>query len=157
GLFYDRPEGNLYFPLVNNPPYSLSSQYANGNLSAPGGGTVPALAPIGGIDSIDPNLVIPRVWQFSASVQRELPWGVFGEVGYVGNRGHNLIRQPDINQVPFDVANANAALPLGQRAQTDSLRPYKGYSNINFRLSDADSQYDALQLFLSRRRGAVVF
>ena len=44
GLFYDRPEGNLLFGganngPVNNPPYTASSQYENGNISAPGGGT----------------------------------------------------------------------------------------------------------------------
>jgi hypothetical protein len=153
GLFYDRPEGNLYFPLVNNPPYSLSSQYENGNLSAPGGGAVPALAPLGSIDSIDPNLKIPRVWQYSVSVQRELRWGIFAELGYVGSTGQDLIRQPDINQPSFDVLNANAALPAAQRANTNYLRPYKGYSNIRMRLSDSDSQYNAMQLFLSRRRG----
>jgi hypothetical protein len=153
GLFYDRPEGNLYFPLVNNPPYSLSSNYENGNLAAPGGAAVPVPAPLGSIDSIDPSLRIPRVWQYSASFQRELRWGIFAEIGYVGSTGQYLIRQPDINQPSFEDLNANAALPAAQRANTNFLRPYKGYSNIRMRLSDADSRYNALQLFLSRRRG----
>ena len=155
GLFYDRPEGNLYFPLVNNPPYSLSATYQNGNIAAPGGGSIPALAPIAAIDSIDPNLKIPRTWQYSVSVQRELPWGMFGEVGYVGSTGQRLIRQPDVNQPPFDALEANAALPPAQRATTNALRPYKGYSNINMRLSDANSQYHSLQTFISKRRGDV--
>ena len=155
GLFFDRPEGNLYFPLVNNPPFSLSSQYENGNLAAPGGGAVPALAPIGSIDSIDPNLKIPRTWQYSVSVQRELRWGLFAEIGYVGSTGRNLIRQPDINQPSFEDLEANAALPAAQRANTNFLRPYKGYSNILMRISDANSTYNALQVFVSRRRGAI--
>jgi hypothetical protein len=153
GLFFDRPEGNLYFPLVNNPPYSLSANYENGNLATPGGGAVPALAPLGSIDSIDPNLVMPRVWQYSLTFQHELRWGIFGEVGYVGSTGEHLIRQPDINQPSFEAQAINAALPAAQRANTNFLRPYKGYSNIRMRLSDSDSQYNALQLFLSRRRG----
>jgi Carboxypeptidase regulatory-like domain len=153
GLFLDRPEGNLYFPLVNNAPYSLSANYENGNLATPGGGAVPALAPLGSIDSIDPNLKIPRVWQYSVSIQRELRWGIFGEIGYVGSTGEHLIRQPDINQPSFDVLAANAALPAAQRANTNFLRPFKGYSNIRMRLSDSSSQYNALQVFLSRRRG----
>ncbi len=157
GLFYDRPEGNLWFPLVNNPPYTVSSQYENGNLSAPGGGAVPALAPLATIDSIDPTLQLPRVWQYSASFQRELWWGVFAEIGYVGSRGQRLIRQPDINQPAFEDLSANAALPSSQRANTNFLRPYKGYSQIRMRLSDADSRYNALQVFLSRRRGAITW
>ena len=158
GLFYDRPEGNLLFgganngPL-NNAPYTRSSQYENGNIAAPGGGSVPAPAPLGNIDSIDPNLKVPRSWNWSLSLQRELPWGVFGEIGYVGSKGQNLLRQPDINQAPFDVLAANAALPAAQRASTNFLRPYHGYSAIRMRLSDGNSSYRALQVYLSRRQG----
>jgi hypothetical protein len=155
GLFIDRPEGNLYFALVNNAPYSLSAQYENGNLSSPSGGTASALAPLANMDSISPDLKLPRVWQYSLTVQRELPWGLFGELGYVGSTGKNLIRQPDINQPSFDALEANAALPTAQRAQTNALRPYKGYSAINMRLSDADSRYNSMQVFVSKRRGDI--
>ncbi|HYT76499.1 MAG TPA: carboxypeptidase-like regulatory domain-containing protein, partial [Vicinamibacterales bacterium] len=92
GLFFDRPEGNLYFSLVNNPPYSLSAAFQNGNLASPAGGAVAALGPLASIDSIDPNLKLPRVWQYSLTVQRELLWGLFGEIGYVGATGQYLIR-----------------------------------------------------------------
>jgi hypothetical protein len=160
GLFYDRPEGNLLFGgggngPVNSPPYVLSSQYENGNLSAPGGGRVPALAPLGAVASIDPELDVPRVWNWSLSVQRELPWGLFGEVGYIGSRGQNLLWQPDINNPSFADLAANAALPAAQRANTNFLRPYKGYSSILMVISDAASSYHAMQLFLSKRRGAL--
>ena len=155
GLFYDRPEGNLLFGgggngPVNSPPYVLSSQYENGNLSAPGGGSVPAPAPLGQIASIDPNLKVPRSWNWSVSVQRELPWGIFGEIGYVGSKGQNLLRQPDINQPSFEALAPTPPCPR-QRANTNFLRPYKGYSQIRMRLTDGDSSYHALQVYLSRR------
>jgi hypothetical protein len=158
GLFYDRSEGNLLFGganngPVNNPPYVLSSQYENGNLSAPGGGSVPAPAPLGELSSIDPDLKVPRNWNWSISLQRELPWGIFGELGYVGSKGRNLLRQPDINQPSFEALGANAALPAAQRANTNFLRPYKGYAQIRMRLSDSDSSYHSMQVFLSRRKG----
>ena len=166
GLFYDRPEGNLLFGganngPVNNPPYSASAQYENGNLSAPGGGSVPAPAPLGTIAAIDRHLTVPRYWlaqpERSRSdrlgFERELPWGIFGEISYVGSKGQDLLRQPDINQPSFDTLSANAALPAAQRANTNFLRPYKGYSIIQMRLSDADSTYHALQVYLSRRQG----
>ncbi len=155
GLFYDRPEGNLYFSLPNNPPFALSSSYENGNIASPGGGTAAAVAPWGSIDSLDPRLKIPRSWNWSLSVQRELPWwGLFGEVGYVGAKGQQLIRQPDINAPSFADLEANAA---GPKYNTNYLRPYKGYSNIRMRLSDASSTYHALQVFLSKRRGDLTF
>jgi hypothetical protein len=160
GLFFDRPEGNLLFGgggngPVNGPPYVRSAQYENGNLSAPGGGRVPALGPHGGIASIDPDLSVPRVWNWSLSLQRELPLGLFGEVGYVGSKGQNLLWQPDINNPSFQDLTANAALPAAARANTNFLRPYKGYSNIFMVRSDAESSYHAMQLFLSKRRGAL--
>jgi hypothetical protein len=158
GLYYDRPEGNFLFGgggngPVNSPPYVLSSQFENGNLAAPGGGSTPAPAPIGTIAAVDPDFKVPRAWNWSLSVQRELPWGIFGEVGYVGSKGQNLMRQPDINLPAFDVLAANAALPAAQRANTNFLRPFKGYSAIFSRVSDGTSSYHALQLFLSRRQG----
>jgi hypothetical protein len=116
---------------------------------------VPALAPLGEIASISPDLQVPRSWNWSLSVQRELPGGLFGEIGYVGSKGQNLLRQPDINQPAFDVLAANAALPAAQRAAVNFLRPYKGYSIIQARLSDGESKYNALQVYLSRRQGAL--
>ncbi len=159
GLFYDRPEGNLLFGggangTLNDPPYNLSAQYENGNLAQPGGGSVPAPAPLGGIAAVDPNLKVPREWQWSVSFQRELPWGIFGEIGYIGTKGQNLIREPDINLPSFDVLAANAALPAAQRANMNFLRPYKGYSQIFQRVSDASSSYHAMQVYLAKRLGA---
>jgi Carboxypeptidase regulatory-like domain len=155
GLFYDRPEGNLYYPLPNNPPFALSSTYQNGNLRNPAGGAVAPLAPWASMDALDPNLKIPSVWNWSASVQRQLPWwDLFSEIAYVGNRGQHLIRQPDINQPDFIDLVRNAA---GPKNSTDSLRPYKGFSSINMRISDGDSSYHALQVSLSRRRRSANF
>jgi len=94
---------------------------------------------------------------YSLTIQRELPWGIFGEVAYVGNQGRHLLRQPDINQATFDALRANAALPTAQRASTNFLRPYKGYSAIRMRISDSNSNYNALQLYATKRKGDLVF
>ncbi len=155
GLYYDRPEGNLYFGLPNNPPFALSSSYENGNLANPGGGTVPALAPWGSMQSVDTGFEMPGQWSWSLSFQRELPWwGLFGEVAYVGADGFNLMRRPDVNLPSFADREANAA---GPRYNTNYLRPYKGYSDIQMSLSDARSSYHAAQVFLSKRRGDLTF
>ncbi len=53
--------------------------------------------------------------QFSIGVQRELSKGIFLEVSYVGNLGRHLLRQPNINQIPFALNAANQALPSAQR------------------------------------------
>ena len=123
GLYYDRPEGNLYFGLPNNPPFALSASYENGNLANPGGATVPALAPWGSMQSVSTGFEIPRQWNWSLSLQRELPWwGLFGEVAYVGADGSNLMRRPDINLPSFADREANAAGPRTTRTTSGPTR-----------------------------------
>jgi hypothetical protein len=79
---------------------------------------------------------------------------MFGEVSYIGNKGQNLLRQPDINQPTLQVYADNAA---GPNYATNYLRQYKGYSAIRMRLSDVKSSYNALQVFLSKRQGDFYF
>jgi hypothetical protein len=90
---------------------------------------------------------------FSLGIQRELPFGLFVEANYVGNLGRHLIRNPDINTVPFQALIDRLALPAAQRPVDNALRPYLGYSVINQRRSDSNSNYNAMQLYAAKRRG----
>ena len=157
GLFYDKPEGNLIFSQLNIPPVLDNVTYENFNLSAPSSGAAGAIGALGDISALNPDLQLPSQWNFSIGVQRELGNGYFVEATYVGNRGEHLIRQPDINRASFDALRANAALPAAQRVSTNYLRPYKGYSAIRMRMSDADSEYNSLQLYATKRRGQIQF
>lgn len=155
GMFYDKVEGNLIFSQLNVAPFINQPQFENGNIANPSGGTASALAPFGTINAIDPKLDISYSMNFSLGVQRELPRGFFAEVNYVGNQGRHLIRQPDLNAAPFAALAANAALPTAQQVSVNALRPYKGFTSIAFRLSDANSNYNAMQLYLAKRKGAL--
>ncbi len=157
GIFYDKPEGNLIFPMVNYAPWLTSVNYENGNIRNPAGGTAAALAPMGNIDAIDPNLKTPYSMNFSFGIQQQLPSSVFFEVKYVGNNGRHLIRQPDINLVPFDTLREIRAIPSAQRPSDNSMRPYKGYSSIRQRMSDSTSNYHSLQMYATRRKGRLLF
>jgi len=151
GMFYDKVEGNLIFSQVNVPPFIATPQFENGNLSNVSGGTPSALAPFGTISAIDPNLDISYSMNYSLGVQRELPRGFFVEATYVGNQGRHLIRQPDLNAIPFAALVAN--VPPGPNVNLNALRPYKGFTTISFRLSDATSTYNGLQLYAAKRKG----
>ena len=157
GVFHDKPEGNVIFSQVNLPPFVPSVNVENGNLANPLAGRAAAESVLGTVNAIDPNMDIPRQVNFSASLQRELPWGHFGEISYVGNRGRNQLWFPEINQPDFQALVANAALPSAQRANTNYLRPYQGYSSIRQRRSDAFSNYNSLQLYLNRRKGVLTY
>jgi hypothetical protein len=153
GLFFDRPEGNLIFSQVNIPPFLNSATFENGNIENVAAARASALGPFARIDAIDPNLKLPYSMNWSISVQRELPFGIFGEAAYVSNFGRHLLRQPDINAPSFEALVENQKLPSAQRKSTNALRPYKGFSEIRMRLSDANSNYHGLQLYAAKRKG----
>jgi hypothetical protein len=153
GMFYDKVEGNLIFSQVNVPPFVNTPNFDNGNLANPSGGTPAANALLGTINAIDPNLKISYSMNFSLGVQRELPRGFFVEATYVGNEGRHLIRQPDLNQPSFAALTANLPANGGPNLNTNALRPYKGFTQILYRLSDANSNYNALQLYAAKRKG----
>lgn len=141
GMYYDRIEGNIIFPIISNPPFVNSASFENGNLSDIRGGAPSALTQFGTISAIDPDLKTPYTMNFSLGVQRELPWGLFAEANFVGNLGRNLTRNPDINAIPFGGGTDNR------------LRPYKGFSTINQRKSDSTSYYYAGQFYIAKRKG----
>jgi hypothetical protein len=105
------------------------SDFARGSLfrSLPPGPVVPGaptfpLTP-GFTDSASanaflPSLKTPYVISFSGSIQRELSKDTVLEIGYTGNRGHQLLRQFNLNEVnilengfanEFKLAQANLA------------------------------------------------
>ena len=153
GMFYDKVEGNLIFSQVNVPPFVSTPNFDNGNLTNPSGGTPSTSALIGTINAIDPNLKIAYSMNFSLGVQRELPKGFFVEATYVGNNGRHLIRQPDLNQPSFAALTANLPANGGPNVNTNALRPFKGFTQILYRMSDANSNYNALQLYAAKRKG----
>jgi len=150
GMYYDRIEGNLIFPSLSNPPYATSAQFNNANLSNITGGSTTA-APFAQINAVNPSLDTPYTMSSSLSIQRELPFGIFAEAAWVANLGRHLIRQPDINQPTFDQLRAN--IPPGPNVNVNALRPFKGYTAIRMRLSDATSNYHGMQLYAAKRKG----
>jgi Carboxypeptidase regulatory-like domain/TonB-dependent Receptor Plug Domain len=157
GIFYDTPPGDIPATMLNSPPFNTSVNLENGNLANPLSGAAAAVTPFDTVVAIDPQLRLPYTMNFSLSVQRELPYGLFAEAAYLGNQGRRLLRQPDINLVPLDIAYANFLLPSAQRATDNALRPYKGYSSIRWYVGDANSNYNSLQLYLTKRKGNTRF
>jgi hypothetical protein len=151
GIFYFRPEGNLTFSSVNVAPFLTNTEFDNGNLATLGAGTPNTSALQGSISAINPGLINPYVQQYSLGIQRQLPYEMLLETSYVGNVGRHLVRQPNVN---FPDLPSVAANP---KYSTNYFNPYKGYSAINMWLSDSNTNYNALQVYLSKRAGKVSF
>jgi Carboxypeptidase regulatory-like domain len=148
GIFYDRPEGNLTFSQVNLPPFLQTSEYDNGNLSNITGGAAGAsLQSVG--SSINPNLTYTTTYQYSFTIERQLPDSIFWETSYVGNLGRHLLREPNINYPNLTQVAANPS------SSPNVFNPYLGYSSIQQYQSDSTSNYNALQVYVSKRAGNV--
>ena len=183
GIFYDKPEGNLLGLGINSQGYvpwatSASISGTNASLSqfdsAPGAASVPAPSTLS-LNGVDPNLVVARSYQYSFGVQRQLPDAMLLQVAYVGNLGRHILRAPSFNDatwtqqayIPASPNPNNLACPAGINATAyqcaggfapaglsqDQIRPYLGYSSIQMALSDANSNYNALQVSLTKRAG----
>jgi len=73
------------------------------------------------------------------------------ETSYVGNVGHHIIRQPNINFPNLAQVAANPSF------STNYFNPYKGFTSIGQYRSDSNSNYNSLQLYLSRRTGMITY
>src|SRR5712692_6597509 len=137
--------------FMTNPRATLFSRSSTSpHLSNPSGGAAGA-ASLLGVSAIDPNLTPARTTNYSLGVQREMPWGVLMEVSYVGNEQRHILRQPDINLPTFAQLQANAALPAP--LPLNRLRPYQGYTTIRMYLSDSTANYNAFQVYATKRKG----
>ncbi|MBN9615061.1 MAG: TonB-dependent receptor [Acidobacteriales bacterium 59-55] len=151
GIFYYRAEGNVTFSQVNIQPFLQNVEFDFANLGNISAGTPNNTGLQGSISAIDPQLKNPYVEQYSLGVQRELPKGMLLETTYVGNVGHHLLRNPNIN---FPDLPSVAANP---KNSTNYYNPYKGFTSIAQYRSDSNSNYNSLQVYLSKRTGMVTF
>jgi hypothetical protein len=185
GVFYDKPEGNVLGNGVNSqgyPPWAQSASISGTNAalsqfdSAPGPGAVAAPSTLT-LNGVNPHLVVARTYEYSLGVQRELPDAMLLQVSYVGNLGRHILRTPSVNNatwtqqgyIPVSPNPNTLACPTGINAAAyqctggfapaglskDQIRPYLGYSSIGMALSDANSNYNSLQLSLTKRAGIV--
>ncbi len=86
---------------------------------------------------------------FHASVQRELPGGFVLDLGYVGNRGDNLMVLGDFNQ-----ARANAPT---ENLSVNARRPIQTFGFIQIAFDGGFLNYDGLQVKIEKRAGSLFF
>ena len=154
------------------PANSLTNPFPGG-LARPTGSTLGDLTGIGqSLSIIDQNARSPRVQQFSFDVQRELPFGVAMEVGYVGSHSTHLTQATaniNINALNPALLSQGAALTatvanpffnkggagvIGSAtlSQVQLLLPYPTFSTINLQYNDSShARYDSLVAKVQKR------
>jgi hypothetical protein len=123
----------------------------------------------------DQNRTQGRIQQFSADIQRQLPFGVAIELGYVGSRSANLqygstgTTYLPLNQVPsqylslgsalsakvanpfFGLPNVGGALAASTVSRAQLLMPFPEYTQVYDAANGASAQYDSM-IFKAQKR-----
>jgi hypothetical protein len=108
------------------PKTTLDNPFPSG-LLAPIGSSLGPLTNVGGrVDFVDQLKGSPKVHQYSADIQRELPGGVAITVGYVGATGRDIgyggVTDALVNINQIDPALARQLFPLGGGWDASKLR-----------------------------------
>ena len=88
------------------------------------------------------NLPVGKMYQWTASVERQLGANMEAEIAYVASHGANLAFPTDLNQIP--VAKLS---PTFSQANT----PYPQFGTIGGNLGASVSNYNSLQVQVNRR------
>lgn len=145
GIFYDRVGTDTRVDLASMPPFVSSANIYNGNIDNPGGGAANAFA--ANLTMWPLHLPDPTIMTWNFGVQQQLFENTILGVNYVGTVGRHLFRTIDINQLPVGTLD----LAGNSGVNVNALRPYPGYAEIDARDDGDNSNYNSLQVRLSKR------
>jgi len=157
----------------NVPITSIDNPFPNGLLQPTGNSLGLASGASSGISFFDRSATAPRIQQYSADVQRELPGNISVSAGYVGSRGDHLNYNSaiNLNQLPteylslgrqltslvpnpfFGVAGAGTLAAQATVQLNSLLIPYPQYglNGVSMTTAAAHSQYNAAVVQLRKR------
>ncbi|MBL8233309.1 MAG: TonB-dependent receptor [Bryobacterales bacterium] len=178
GWSYNRPS---ITQAVNTYENGLADfvDYRQTSLTTLTSSTVKRLSPrnFGALDESSNH--VPTIYDFSMSIQRELPFSMVLDVAYIGNVQRHQTMNFNINQVlpgtawrnefidprlagnnfagPISASNPGP-LPGTRAVDSNLMRPFRGMGNLNLITNVANARYHSLQTNLNKRlsRGITV-
>lgn len=156
GIFYDSIAAGLIEDNVFNNAYDSGLGSA---ISHPSVGGADLLPP--SLYGTNPNWKTPYTESYNLDIQKEAGKGWMIDIGYAGGSSKHQPGVIDINQIKPGVAQAAGLLPssgvysgsLTAAEALNSLRPYKGFSEIGQISPIFKSNYNALQTSLNKQFG----
>ncbi len=157
------------------PANTLDNPFPSGLLRPTGNAAGPLTGVGSSVTSFDQQFHAPRVQQFSADIERELPGHTVLQAGYIGSRSTNLSPAPlgggavnvdQLNPSQFSqgVAGLNASVAnpyygnggtgvIGNStvSQSQLLLPFPQFSSVNLFVSSSHASYDALLIKAEKR------
>jgi hypothetical protein len=178
GLFFNRNMGNVEYDntlrLAPNAyqvgtDFWAGSGYGNGaglNYDTAHEATLANRIGSIGISSLTPNsFVWPKTHSYSVSYARRIPGNQVVEASYVGTRGRDLVSRSNGNVMPYGVMNSgsfngvdlsvpvNRVAVASQGTNLASFRPYNALNALTIYDFRGESNYDSMQVTLSRQTG----
>ncbi len=158
GIFYDSPAINIVENnVLNNPPFVNNISISNTLLNNPASVTPDVnLAPLA-LYATQPNWSQPYTQQWSFDVQHELAPSLILDTGYYGQKGTHLVGVIDINEPSPGAYLAAGLTPNGAPIDfsttplLNAVRPYKGFDAINMFSPRFNSNYNSLQVQVTKR------
>lgn len=98
---------------------------------------------------IPKDLKSGEVKSFHFSIQRELPLGFILDLGYVGNRGENLMVLGDFNQARANQPTENLSV--------NARRPIQTFGFVQIAFAGGFLNYDGFQMKIEKRQGSLYF
>ena len=154
GVFYDRLQGNPVFDMLPNPPSTIIPKFYYGNLASIPPASAGTFFPAG-VVGFDEGGQIPTTYNWNLTIQRELPFDLLLDVGYVGSSSNHILYRVNQNAIPLGAAwlpqnqdplNANPKFDGTTSNQPNFYRPYLGYTNTTDYGFGANSNYNSLQV-----------
>jgi hypothetical protein len=106
------------------PTYALANPWPNGIQDPPGSSLGPLTFLGRGPSFSNPDFIVPNVHQFSAGIQRELPWRISLEATYAGSRSYDIEGNfGGYNEPSADFQRQCDVTQGGSRSFCDALLP----------------------------------
>jgi hypothetical protein len=156
GIFFERMRQNVNsFDALGNPPLTYTPLVYSGNIDTMSSALVASGTrfPVS-VTAFNKDYFTPTVYSWQFGIQKELPKKTSIDVAYVGNTGRHLQYRMDLNQLPLATTTSTTILAANNNVN-NAVRPYKGYSNVNYTDYGANSNYHALQARVSRRFSSI--
>jgi hypothetical protein len=156
----------VYYIQVNTAPYeqlATSNQpnvtnllISNTSFADPAASTVSGNGSPLVVKATQANTQGPYIEAYSLDVQRTLPGQTLLDVGYYGNRALHLEVTEDTNELPPGEFVAKGVIPGNKLTSANTpdlnqIRPYLGYGPINMDLEAFVSNYNGLQVSVTKR------
>jgi hypothetical protein len=169
GIFYDRPQGNIVFDTVRNPPTTFQPVLNFGRLQDLNPATA-LLAPPN-LEARDREGKNPTVYSFNLGIQYKLPFDTLLDVSYVGSIGHHLLQARNLNAIPYgatfqaanqDPTRSASTVPGATALPAEFLAPLQGYAptgnGVRYLEFAENSNYHSMQVSANRRfsRGLLI-